>query len=185
MPIPWPSERISRAGLVEFLIAVAGLVFGVVTLRQAGLTYITSTNSKWLLPTGLAALAVCGFALFRIVKRREYPWIVAFAAVALPLYEPSQAPYGLADRVVFAIRDLALLAAAVFFLARALRATDELEHRIQLEGLAWSYSVVLVALIAYALAEDILPPLRGVWVASLMLASWALAWAYTSFRYQR
>ena len=184
MSIHWPSERISRAGLLEFVMATVALGVGHVALQRAGLSYLAPSTSTWL-AVGLAALVACGYALFRIVRRREYPWIIAFAAFAMPFYEPSQAPYGVADRVVFAVRDLVLLAVVILFLARAVRTGDELERRVQLEGLAWSYPVVLLALISYALVEDVLPPLRGVWVASAMLASWAVAWAYTSYRYQR
>jgi hypothetical protein len=45
--------------------------------------------------------------------------------------------------------------------------------------------VVLLVLIAHALAEDVLPPLRGVWIASAMLGTWVVAWLLTSLRYQR
>ena len=186
MSISWPSERVSNAGLLEFALAAVTLVVGVLTLRHAGLSYLAPASSRWMqLGAGLASLICCGYALFRIIRRREYPWIIAFAAVALPFYEPSQAPYDLADRVIFGVRDLALLAMAGVFLVRAVRTEDELEHRVQLEGLAWSYPVVLLGLIGYALAEDVLPPLRGVWVASAMLGIWAVAWAYASLRYQR
>ena len=44
---------------------------------------------------------------------------------------------------------------------------------------------MLVALIAYALAEDVLPALRGPWVASALLGSWVVAWVAASIRYQR
>jgi len=139
---------------------------------------------RWVL-AGLVALAVCGLAAYRIVRRHEYPWILGLAAVGLLFYEPLPSPYLIADRLAMALRDLVLVGAAVYFLARTMRAADELERRIQLEALSWSYSVVLVALIAHALAEDVLPPLRGPWVASALLGSWVLAWLVASVRYQR
>jgi hypothetical protein len=186
MTITWPSERMSGTGLGQFGVAAAALVLGVLSLRRWGLSYLAPMASNWTpLLVGFSALFACGFALFGIVRRREYPWIIGFAAVALPLFQPSLAPYRLTDRVVFGIRDLALIAVAVLFVARAIKSTDELERRVHLEALAWSYPVVLTALIAYAMAQDLLPPLRGPWVASAMLATWTAAWVFVSLRYQR
>jgi hypothetical protein len=182
---PWPSERATRSGFADFMGATIGLLAGMAALRRAGLAYLSPPSSHWWLAAGLAALSLCGFLLFRLARRREYPWIMGAAAVALPLFEPSQAPYGQADRVVLALRDLALLGAAFVFLMRVMRATDELEQRIHFRAAAWSYSVVLLVLIAHALAEDVLPPLRGVWIASAMLGTWVVAWLLTSLRYQR
>lgn len=185
MPIAWPSERVTRAGLVEVALASVALPVGVLTLRRAGLAS-WSTQAYWpLLAGGMAALVVCGLAVFRFVRRREYPWVLAFAAVALPLFEPARAPYHVADRVLLGARDLVLVGAAVLFLWRTIRGADELERRIHLEALAWSYAAVMVALVAVALVEDLLPPLRGTWVASAMLGTWVVAWLASSFRYQR
>lgn len=181
MPLHWPSDRMSRRGVADFAVASIGLLLGVYTLRRAGLS---SPNAPLLL-LGFAALFACGFCLFSIVRRHEYPWILAFAAIALPLFEPSRAPYGVADRVVFAIRDLALVGAAVVFLVRAIGRSDELERRTHLEALSWSYTVIVVALVFLALVEDVLPPIRGTWVASGMLATWFIAWVVASSRYQR
>lgn len=184
MSIPWPSERASRTGLAEFLLAAAMLVLGVALMRRTLLDYTSPGAMRWVL-AGLAALVVSGFAAYRIVRRREYPWILGLAAVGLLFYEPTPSPYVVVDRLAMAVRDLALIGAAVLFLARTMRSADELERRIQLEALSWSYSVVLVALIAYPLAEDVLPPLRGPWVASALLGSWVAAWLLASIRYQR
>ena len=186
MSIPWPSERMSRTGMAEFMVAAAALLLGVRTLQRAGLAYLAPPSAHWpLFAGGFAGLIVCGFCLFRIVRRREYPWILAFAAIALPLFEPSQAPYLAGDRVVFAIRDLTLVGAVVVFLIGAVRGADELERRVHLEALSWSYAAVVVALVSEALVEDVLPPIRGPWVASAMLATWFVAWVVASVRYQR
>lgn len=185
MPIAWPSERVTRAGLAELAVAAVTLPAGVLTLRRAGLASRTPDAFWPLLAGGMAALVVCGVAVYRFVRRREYPWVLAFAAVALPLFEPAQAPYHLADRVVMGTRDLVLVGAAVFFLFRTIRGADELERRVHLEALAGSYTAVVVALVALALVEDQLPPLRGTWVASAMLGSWVVAWLASSLRYQR
>jgi hypothetical protein len=73
----------------------------------------------------------------------------------------------------------------VVFLVRSVRGADELERRVHLEALSWSYAAVVVALVSLALVEDALPPLRGPWVASGMLAAWFVAWVIASVRYQR
>ncbi len=184
MAIPWPSERVSRIGLFEFVLAALALVLGSSVLHRWGLVY--ETASRIPLAVGLLALFVCGCLLYRLVKRREYPWIVALAAVALPFFQPSQTPFrGLADRALQGTWDLVLVGAAFFFLVQTMRTTDEMEQRVHLRALAWSYGVALALLIGYAVAEDLLPPLRSTWVASGMLGSWVVAWLTTSIRYQR
>jgi hypothetical protein len=180
----WPSDRMSRRGVVDFAVAAIGLLLGVYLLRRS-VPLDSSSLSVPLSLLGFTVLVACGFGLFSIVRRREYPWILAFAAIALPLFQPSQAPYGVADRVVFAIRDLALVGAAVLFLVKAIGRSDELERRTHLEALSWSYTLIVVALVALALVEDVLPPMRGTWVASGMLATWFIAWVVASSRYQR
>lgn len=181
----WPSDRMSRRGVADFAVAAIGLLLGVYVLRRALPSPDASSSNTTLLLVGFTALFACGFCLFAIVRRREYPWILAFASVALPLFEPSRAPYGVSDRVVFAIRDLALVGAAVLFLVKGIGRSDELERRTHLEALSWSYTLIVVALVALALVEDVLPPMRGTWVASGMLATWFIAWVVASSRYQR
>jgi hypothetical protein len=185
MQTPWPSERASRMGLAEFLIAALMLVAGLIVMRRTLLDYTSPGAVRGVL-VGFAALVTSGFAAYRIVRRREYPWILGLAAVGLLFYEPLLSPtHNMVDRLAMAVRDVVLVSAAVYFLVRTMRSADELERRVQLEALSWSYSVVLVALIAYALAEDVLPPLRGPWVASALLGSWVVAWVVASIRYQR
>lgn len=184
MTIPWPSERASRAGLLEFLVAGGMLLLGVALTRQPFPEY-TSPDSLRSVLGGLAALAVCGLAVHRIVRRREYPWLLGLAALGLLFYEPLPSPYLVVDRVVMSVRDLLLVGASMYFIARTMRSGDELERRIQLESLSWSYAVVLAALIGHALLEDLLPPLRGPLVASALIASWLAAWVVASIRYQR
>ena len=183
---PWPSERMSRCGLIAFGGAALGLLLGTHLLRRAISFYPAPLGSHWPMAAfGLGALIACGCSLFVIVRRREYPWIVAFAAIALPLFEPSRAPYHLVDRVIAGIRDLVLVGASVAFVVRGVRHADELERRTHLEALSWSYGVIAVALVCSALVEDALPPIRLTWVASGMLAAWFVAWVVASLRYQR
>ena len=181
----WPIGRASRLGLAEFAVAAASLPLAVVLLQRAGVDYLNKSASLPPLVGGAALLVVVGAALFRIARRREYPWLLAFAAVALPFFDPTQAPYHAPDRVVFAVRDVVLAAAAILFIARSISSADELERRINGEALGWSYTAVVVLLLIQAMAADVLPPLRATWVISALLVSWVAAWVATSVRYQR
>lgn len=182
-----PSERISRIGVMEFVCAAATLVAGTLLLRRAGLfnNYPERTYYFYLLLAGFIALFTSGWLVFRIVRRGEYPWVFGLAAIALPLFQPSVAPYTLGFRAVVAIRDLALIATAVLFVARSIRGADELERRVHVQAVSWSYIAIVLALVSYAMFEDVLPPLHATWVASALLASWVVAWTYESARYQR
>jgi hypothetical protein len=180
-----PSERISRIGVAEFIGAAATLVAGTLLLRRAGLSYLERPYSYYFFFPGVAALFTSGWLVFRIVRRGEYPWVFGLAAIALPLFQPSVAPYTVRFRVVVAIRDLALISTAVLFVARSIRRADELERRVHVQAVSWSYIAIVLALVSYAMFEDVLPPLHATWVASALLASWMVAWAYESARYQR
>jgi hypothetical protein len=180
----WLTERASRPGLFAFATAAVSLPAGVLVLQQAGRHYLEAGSRPRLL-FGLALLALAGSAAFVIARRREYPWLLALAAVVLPFFDPTQAPYGAGFRALVAARDLVLIGASLWFVAQAVRRADELDRRIHLEALSWSYSAVLVALLVQAMAADVLPPLRATWVASLLLAGWVVAWLVTSVRYQR
>ncbi len=181
----WPTERASRQGLVECAVAAILFPAGVLLLERAGIRYLDKAASLPLFFGGLALLVLFGVAAFRIARRREYPWLLALAAVALPLFDPTQAPYHPGVRVLAAARDLVLIGATVLFVVQSIQRADELERRIHLEALAWSYTAVLVVLLVQAMAADLLPTLRATWVASGLLAGWVAAWLVTSVRYQR
>lgn len=181
----WLVERASRKGFVEFAAGAALLPAGVLLLHRAGLQYVDRARSLPIFAMGAVLLVLFGAVAYRIARRREYPWLLALAAVALPFFDPSAAPYHGAFRVLVALRDVVLVGAAVVFVASAMRRGDELEQRVHLEALSWSYTAVLVLLIVQAMAADVLPPLRATWVASAMLASWVIAWLVRSVRYTR
>lgn len=183
MSLYWPSDRMSRRGLADFFVAAAALPFGIWMLHRAGAPPAAVRGSLMLV--GFLALVACGFCVFRIVRRGEYPWIVALAAIALPLFQPASAPYGVVDRVVFALRDLVLVGATIVFVVRGIRRGDELERRTHLQALSWSYAIVIAGLVCLAFVEDVLPPVRGTWIASAMLAIWFVAWVAASIRYQQ
>jgi hypothetical protein len=180
----WPTERASRQGLIHFAFGALLLPAGVLMLQHAGMTYLDRARS---LPQFLAALALLvlfGLTAFRIARRREYPWLLALAAVALPFFDPTQAPYHGGFRILLGARDLVLIGATILFIGQSIRRADELDRRIHLEAVGWSYSAVLVILLIQAMAADVLPPLRATWVASGLLAGWVVAWLVTSLRYQ-
>jgi hypothetical protein len=177
-----PTERVSRIGVVEFVVAAATLVAGTLLLQRAGLFYLERPH--YLLLPGFLVLFTSGWLMFRIVRRGEYPWVFGLAAIALPLFQPSVAPYTVRFRFVVAIRDLALIATAVLFVARSIRRADELDRRVHVQAVSWSYLAIVLALVSYAMFEDLLPPLHATWVASALLASWMVAWVYESARYQ-
>jgi hypothetical protein len=181
----WPVERASRKGFIEFAAGAALLPAGVLLLHRAGLQYVDRARSLPIFAIGAVLLVVFGVVTYRIARRREYPWLLALAAVALPFFDPTVAPYHGAFRVLVATRDVVLVGAVVLFVAGAVRRADELERRVHLEALAWSYAVVVVLLVVQAMAADVLPPLRATWVASAMLASWVIAWVAASLRYGR
>src|SRR5574342_771666 len=150
-PTMWPTERASRQGLVECAVAAVLFPAGVLLLQQAGLRYLDKTSSLPRFMGGLALLVLFGVAAFRIARRREYPWLLALAAIALPLFDPTQAPYHGGFRVLVGARDVVLIGATVMFVAQSIQRADELERRIHLEALAWSYTAVVVLLLVQAM----------------------------------
>jgi hypothetical protein len=181
----WPSDRISSKGCVEFTLAAIAAPAGVLLLRRAGVQYL-QPFSAWGPPFvgGLIALVAAGTAAFRIVRQREYPWLVALAAIALLMFDPTLAPYDPGFRLAVAVRDLLLVAAVAAFLVRALREADELERRIHFQALAFSWAAAVIVLVLSAEAADVVR-LRGTWIASAMLATWFACWLVASIRYQR
>lgn len=180
----WPLARASRQGLLEFAFGGVFITVGVLLLKQAGILYLDTSTSLPRFFVALALLTLSGIAVFRIARRREYPWLLALAAIAIPLFDPTKAPYSGHFRLIVAARDLVLIAAAVLFVAQSTRRADELERRIHLEALAWSYTAVILALLIQTMAADVLPPIRATWVASGLLAGWVISWLVISIRYQ-
>ena len=103
---------------------------GVLLLEQAGVRYLDKAGSLPLFFAALTLLGLFGVAAFRIARRREYPWLLALAAVALPLFDPTQAPYHGGFRVLVGARDVVLIGATVVLVAQSIQSGDELERRI-------------------------------------------------------
>jgi hypothetical protein len=180
----WSTERASVVGFVECAAGAILLPAGVLLTRQAGLRYLDHRAASPLFWAGVALLGLFGAAAFRIARRREYPWLLALIAVALPMFDPTQAPYTGGFRVIVAVRDIVLIGATIIFIAQSIQRADELERKIHLEALAASYTIVVILLLIQAMAADVLPPLRATWVASALLIGWVVAWLVTSWRYR-
>lgn len=175
----------SRGGLVPAVVATVGLWAGVALLVSFGQRYL---DPRWsvraLFPCGLLCLVVAGVMTTRLVRRADYPWLMFVAALAIPLYQPFDKPDTLFWRTVGAVYGLLLVLAAVYAFVRMVARTDELERRINQEALAFAFVLSLVLALAYALLQDLLPPLRGLWVAAAMIAAWLVGWNLAARRYR-
>lgn len=181
----WPTERASRRGLLECIVAVIAFPAAFFLWQHAGVIYTDKAASMPWFWAGLASLIVFGICVFRIAKRREYPWLIAVLAAALPLFDPTKAPYNHTQRAVIGIRDVFLIVGVAAFIAQSMQRGDELERRIHLQALSWSFTIVVVLLLIQAMAADVLPPLRATWIAAALLISWVAAWVVMSMRYER
>lgn len=175
----------SREGSAPAVVAAGAVWLGEILLLNFGRHY---QDPGWavrgLALAGLACLLLAATAAVRLVRHAEYPWLMFVAAVLIPLYQPQNKPDVLAWRLVGAGYGLALVLVAVFAFVRMVARTDELERRINLEALAFAFSVSLVLVMAYALLQDLLPVLQGLWVASGMILTWLVGWNLASRRYR-
>jgi hypothetical protein len=175
----------SRAGLVPALIATGGLWAGLALLLHFGRHY---HEPGWALRSaalaGLVGLALAGWMVGRLVRRADYPWLMFVAAIAIPLFQPHNKPDTLFWRLFGGASGLVLVLVAVHAFVRLISRTDELERRINQEALAFAFGVSLLLALAYALLQDLLPPLSGLWVAAAMIASWLVGWNLAVRRYR-
>jgi hypothetical protein len=175
----------SREGFVPAVAASAGLWAGVALLVSFGQRY---HDPRWsvraLFVCGLLCLVVAGVMTTRLARRADYPWLMFVAALAIPLYQPFDKPDTLFWRTVGAVYGLLLVLAAVYAFVRMVARTDELERRVNQEALAFAFVLSLVLALAYALLQDLLPPLRGLWVAAAMIVAWLVGWNLAARRYR-
>jgi uncharacterized membrane protein SirB2 len=175
----------SREGLLPAVIATVGLWAGVALLVSFGQRY---QDPRWtvraLFVCGLLCLVVAGVMTTRLARRADYPWLMFVAALAIPLYQPFNKPDTLLWRTVGAVYGLLLVLLAVYAFVRMVARTDELERRINQEALAFAFVLSLVLTLAYALLQDLLPPLQGLWVAAAMIATWLVGWNLAARRYR-
>jgi hypothetical protein len=175
----------SRAGLVPALAATGGLWAGLALLLHFGRHY---HEPGWALRVaafvGLVGLALAGWMVGRLVRRADYPWLMFFAATAIPLFQPQDKPDTLFWRLCGAAFGLVLVLVALYAFVRMISRTDELERRINQEALAFAFGLSLLLAMAYALLQDLLPPLSGLWVAAAMIAAWLVGWNLAAWRYR-
>jgi hypothetical protein len=175
----------SREGLVPALLATGALWLGHALLLHAGRHYLDpGWGVRACFFAGVAGLMVAGVATTRLVRRADYPWLMLVAATAIPLFQPQNKPDTLAWRLVGGATGLVLVLVAAHAFVRMVARMDELERRVNLEALAFAFGVSLVLAMAYALAQDLLPPLSGLWVSMAMIATWLVGWNLASRRYR-
>ena len=141
----------------------------------------------------LVALAAAVVSIVALVRRRGYHWLAAAAALALVAFDPGKYPTGVTWglghrgpgwRIFWVTYVFTLLTVAVVVVARMVRKTDELEQRVSLHGLALAFGLTLAVALAWALLEDVLPPLRAAHVVALMAAGWIGGTAIAVRRYR-
>ena len=175
----------SRRGLWPAVVAAAGLWGGLALVLRAGhLSTAPGREFAASLLAGFLLLVLAGWLVQRLARRRDYPWLMFVAAVAIPLYEPQAKPDTLFWRLTSGAYGLALVLVAVYAFARMVRRTDELERRVNHEALSFAFAASLVLVMAWSLLQDVLPPLQGLWVASAMIAAWLVGWNAAVRRYR-
>ncbi|MFN8093626.1 MAG: hypothetical protein U0599_15690 [Vicinamibacteria bacterium] len=171
------SWGMSREGLVPAVVAAGSLWGGLALALRYGNRYLDADRGLHAsLLAGFLLLVLAGFMVRRLAKRRDYPWLMFVAAVAIPLYEPQAKPDTLGWRLFSGAYGLSLVVVAVYGFVRMVRGTDELERRVNQEALSFAFAASLVLVMAWSLLQPALPPLRGLWVASAMIGAWLLGW---------
>jgi len=180
------SWGMSRKGLLPAAVAAGGLWVGMALVLHFGHHYLDPAGAPvGALAGGAAVLVAAGLMVGVLLRWRDYPWLMFVAATALPLYRAENTTDRLAwvraSSVLFA---LAVVVVAVSAFVRMVRRTDELERRVNQEALSFAFAVTLVLSVAWSLLQDALPPLRGLWVASAMIAAWLVGWNAAVRRYR-
>jgi hypothetical protein len=179
-----PRPRALDSGPFWFAVASAASLLAAWVGRLAGLQSLRPGSHLALLVLAwLGALVVAGLATWRLIRRRDYPWLLPLAAVSLLLLRPGRVEVA-TWRLEWGVFGLAWTLIAVVFFLRLLRKSDELERRIHFEGAAIGIAIAVPAATLYALFEQLLPPLRGQWVAVALLLAWWSGWMVSAIRYR-
>jgi hypothetical protein len=187
------ASRSSGGSTLAGVTALASLGLLAWVAPRIGLEYIGIEAARARLLWGLVLLAFVGatVSLLALLRRRAYRWLAAAAAFSLVAFDPGQYPSGvrwpwggLRQRIGWATYVFVLLAASIAAVGWMVRRTDELEQRVNLQALAFAFGLTLAVALAWALLEDVLPPLRAAWVVVLMAAGWVGGAALVARRYR-
>lgn len=180
------SWGMSRDGVVPAIVAAGGLWAGMALVLHFGHHYLGPGEVPyWALAVGAAVLIVAGVMVSVLLRRRDYPWLMFVAAAILPLYRVQNTTDRLAwVRATSVLFALGVVVVAVTAFVRMVRRTDELERRVNQEALSFAFAVTLVLSVGWSLLQELLPPLRGLWVASAMIAAWLVGWNAAVRRYR-
>lgn len=87
-------------------------------------------------------------------------------------------------RYIYAVLPVIPSAFAMRAAIRFFRGLDELQRRIQFEGLAFSFLVTCLVTLTYGFLENAgLPRLNWVWIVPILILSWKLGLVFASRRY--
>lgn len=187
------ATRLSGGSTLAGVTALASLGLLAWAAPRIGLASIGIEAARARLLWGLVLLAFVGatVSVFVLLRRRAYRWLAAAAAFSLVAFDPGQYPSGvrwpwggLRHRIGWAAYVFVLLTAAIVAVAWMVRRTDELEQRVNLQALGFAFGLTLAVALAWALLEDVLPPLRAAWVVGLMAAGWIGGAALVARRYR-
>ena len=179
------SQGMSREGMAPAIAVAVSLWLGAELVQLFGRHYLDpGWGVRAVFFSGLLCLFAACAMTTRLARRRDYPWLMFVAVIAIPLYQPQNKPDSPGWRIFGAAYGLVLVLVAVFAFVRMVARTDELERRINHEALALAFGVSLVLSMGYALLQDLLPPLQGLWVATAMIATWLVGWNWAARRYR-
>jgi hypothetical protein len=180
-----PKPRLMDSGALWFAVSGGCSMAGVWLGRHAGLrNYAPGAAYRLMVLASLALLVLAGLAAWQLFRRRADSWLLPLAALNLLLLEPGRAGDVATWRLEWGVFGLAWTLIAVLLFTRLLRRTDELQRHIHLEGAAIGLGLALIAATAYALFEQLLPPLRAQWVVMALLLLWWGGWLATARRYR-
>jgi hypothetical protein len=179
-----PHRTLLSPEVLWCVVAAAALITATRLGRAFGLHY--SIDGPWLaLFLGqLATLAVAMLATWRLVRLGAYTGLLVLGAVGLLLVEPGRAGDPATWRIEWGVFGVLWTAAAVALFTRLLARQDERARRIHSEGAATGLAIAVSAATAYALFEQVLPPLHAQRVAVALLVAWLLGRLVASRRYR-
>ncbi len=90
-----------------------------------------------------------------------------------------------AAQIVIALLPVIPIIFVVLAISRALRDSDELQQRIQLQAIAFSAMLTGLLTFSYGFLENIgFPPFSAIWVLPAMFLFWGIGYGYFGRKYQ-